>query len=62
MLRNVEKKEKAKKEKDKKEMTKMKQDGVDIKPITLQDLIMEAKIVKQEIKEIKEDNSTNIDE
>ena len=30
-----------------------------IKPITLQDLIMEAKIVKQEI---KEDNSTDIDE
>ena len=54
-----EKKEKAKKEKDKKEMTKMKQDGVDIKPVTLQDLIMDAKIVKQEI---KEDNSTDIDE
>ena len=30
-----------------------------IKPVTLQDLIMEAKIVKQEI---KEDNSTDIDE
>ena len=40
-------------------MTKMKQDGVDIKPVTLQDLIMDAKIVKQEI---KEDNSTDIDE
>ena len=53
------KKEEAKKEKDKKEMTKMKQDGVGIKPVTLQDLIMDAKIVKQEI---KEDNSTDIDE
>ena len=30
-----------------------------IKPVTLHDLIMEAKIVKQEI---KEDNSTDIDE
>ena len=40
-------------------MTKMKQDGVGIKPVTLQDLIMDAKIVKQEI---KEDNSTDIDE
>ena len=48
-----------KKEKAKKEMTEMKQDGVDIKPVTLQDLIMDAKIVKQEI---KEDNSTDIDE
>ena len=54
-----EKREKAKKEKDKKEKTKMKQDGVDIKPVTLQDLMTEPKIVKQEI---KEDNSTNIDE
>ena len=53
------KKEEAKKEKDKKEMTKMKQDGVGIKPVTLQDLIMDAKIVKQEI---KEDNSIDIDE
>ena len=32
---------------------------VDIKPVTLQDLITEAKIVK---KEIKEDNSIDIDE
>ena len=31
---------------------------VDIKPVTLQDLITEAKIVK---KEIKEDNSIDID-
>ena len=51
--------EKAKKWKDKKEKTKKKQDGVDIKSITLQDLMTEAKIIKQEI---KEDNSTNIDE
>ena len=50
------KKEKAK---DKKEKTKMKQDRIDIKPVTLQDLMTEVKIVKQEIKEI---NSTNIDE
>ena len=39
----------------------MKQDGVDIKPVTLQDLITEVKMVKQEIKEIKEDNSTEIE-
>ena len=50
----------AKGKKDKKEKTKMKQDGVDIKPVTLQDLMTEAKIVKQEIKEIKKDNSTEI--
>ena len=37
----------------------MKQYEVDIKPVTLQDLMTEAKMVKQEI---KEDNSTNIDE
>ena len=54
--------EKAKKRKDKKEKTKKKQDGVEIKPVTLQDLMTEAKIVKQEIKEIKEDNSTDTDE
>ena len=53
------KEKKAKKEKDKKERTKMKQDGTNIKPVTQQDLMIEAKIVKQEI---KEDNSTNIDE
>ena len=48
-----------KKGKDKKEKTKKKQDSVDIKPVTLQDLMTEAKIIKQEI---KEDNSTDIDE
>ena len=37
--------EKAKKWKDKKEKTKKKQDGVDIKSITLQDLMTEAKII-----------------
>ena len=52
------KKEKEK-AKDKKEKTKVKQDRVDIKPITLQDLMTEAKMVKQEI---KEDNSKHIDE
>ena len=40
------KREKAKKEKDKEEKTKMKQDGVDIKQVTLQDLITEVKMVK----------------
>ena len=54
-----EKGEKAKKGKDKKEKTKKKQDGINIKPITLQDLMIEAKIAKQEI---KEDNFTDIDE
>ena len=57
MLRNVKKGKK-----DKKERTKMKQDGTNIKPVTLQDLMIEAKIVKQEIKGIKEDNYTEIDE
>ena len=37
----------------------MKQDWTNIKPVALQDLMTEAKVVKQEI---KEDNSTNIDE
>ena len=37
----------------------MKQDEVDIKPVTLQDLMTKVKIIKQEI---KEDNSTDIDE
>ena len=59
MLRNVEKEKKAKKEKDKKKKTKMKQDEVNIKPVTLQDLMIEAKMVKQEI---KEDTSLDIDE
>ena len=54
--------EKAKKWKDKKDKTKKKQDGVDIKPVSLQDLMTEAKIIKQEIKEIKKDNSTDIDD
>ena len=40
----------------------MKQDRVDIKPVTLQNLMTEAKMVKQEIKDIKEDNSTYINE
>ena len=39
--------EKVKKEKEKKEKTKKKQDGIDIKSITIQDLMIEAKIVKQ---------------
>ena len=55
-----EKGEKAKKRKDKKEKTKKKQEGVDIKSVTLRDLMTKAKMVKQEIKEIKEDNSTEI--
>ena len=54
-----EKGEKAKKRKDKKEKTKKKQEGVDIKSVTLQNLMTKVKIVKQEI---QEDNSTNIDE
>ena len=62
MLRNVEKEKKTKKGKDKKEKTKKKQDGIDIKPLTLQDLMIEATMVKQEIKEIKGDNSIDIDE
>ena len=57
-----EKGEKPKKGKDKKEKTKKKQDGIDIKPLTLQDLMTEATMVKQEIKEIKGDNSIDIDE
>ena len=40
----------------------MKQDRIDIKLVTLQDLMTEAKMVKQEIKDIKEDNSTEINE
>ena len=51
MLRNVKKL--------RKEKIKKKQDGVDIKPITLQDLMTEAKIIKQEI---KKDNSIYIDD
>ena len=41
-----EKGEKAKRWKDKKEKTKKKQIDIDIKPVTLQDLMTEAKIVK----------------
>ena len=48
-----------KKEKGKKEKTKKKQDGVDIRPVTLQDLLTEVKMIKQEI---KEDNSPDINE
>ena len=53
-----------KKEKDKKEKIKMKikQDDVKIKPVVLQDLMTEAKMVKKKIKEIKEENSTDINE
>ena len=54
------KEEKAKKEKDKKEKIKIKQDKVDTKLITFQELVTEAKMVKQGIKEIIEDNSTDI--
>ena len=51
-------------EKDKKEKVKMKikQDGAEIKPVNLQDLMIEAKMVKKEIKEIKGENSTDINE
>ena len=56
---NCRKEEKAKKEKDKKEKIKIKQDK---KLITLQELVTEAKMIKREIKEIKEDNSTDINE
>ena len=54
-----EEKVKKEKEKDKKEKTKKKQDEVDIKPVTLQDLMTKVKMVKQEI---KDDNSTDINE
>ena len=50
---------KLRKEKIRKKRQKKKQDSIDIKLVTLQDLMTEAKIVKQEI---KEDNSTGIDE
>ena len=50
------KKEKAK---DKKENTRMKHDGIDIKPVILQNLMTKSKLVKQEI---KEDNFTDINE
>ena len=54
-----EEKVKKEKEKDKKEKTKKKQDEVDIKPVTLQDLMTKVKMVKQEI---KDDNFTDINE
>ena len=49
------KEENKKKEKDKKEKTKKKQ-GVNIKPVTLQELKTEAKRVKQESKEVDIEN------
>ena len=54
MLRNVKRQKKLKEKK-----TRKKQDGVNTKPVTLQDLMTKVKIVKQEI---KEDNSTDITE
>ena len=42
-----------------KERKKKKKDRIEIKSVTLQDLMTEAKMVKQEI---KEDNSTDINE
>ena len=45
-----------------KEKTKKKQDKVDIKPVTLQYLMTKAKMIKLEIKEIKKDNSTDIND
>ena len=54
--------EKVEKGKNKKEKKNHEQDGVDIKLVILQDLMTVAKIVEQEIKEIKEDNSTDIEE
>ena len=56
MLQTVEKKKRPRKKKDKKEKIKIKQDK---KLITLQQLVTEVKTIKQEI---KEDNSTNINE
>ena len=44
--------EKSKKEKNKKEKTKMKQDGTNIKLVTLQGLMTEAKIVNKKLKKI----------
>ena len=41
---------------------KIKQDDEKIKSVALQDLMIEAKRVKKEIKEIKEENSTDINE
>ena len=41
---------------------KIKQDDVKIKPVALQDLMTKAKTIKKKIKEIKEENSTDINE
>ena len=41
---------------------KIKQDGAEIKPVNLQDLMTEAKMVKKEMIEIKEENSTDVNE
>ena len=49
---------KKEKDKERKEETKK----IDIKPVSLQDLMTKAKMVKQEIKEIKEENSIDINE
>ena len=55
-------KECGKKEKVKKEKTERKQERIDIKLVTIQYLMTKVKMRKQEIKEIKEDNSTDINE
>ncbi|KAK9997115.1 hypothetical protein SO802_021801 [Lithocarpus litseifolius] len=55
-------KECGKKEKVKKEKTERKQERIDIKSVTIQDLMTRVKMIKQEIEEIKEDNSTDINE
>ena len=55
-------KECGKKEKVKKEKTERKQERIDIKLVTIQYLMTKVKMRKQEIKEIKEDNSIDINE
>lgn len=55
-------KECGKKEKVKKEKTERKQERIDIKPVIIEDLMTEVKMIKQEIKEIKEDNFTDKNE
>ena len=49
-----------KKEKDKER--KEETEKIDMKPVSLQDLMTEAKMIKQEIREIIEDSSTDINE
>ena len=49
---------KKEKHKDRKEET----EKIDMKPVSLQDLMTEAKMIKQEIREIIEDSSTDINE